>query len=79
MNVPEYQIQFNLTNTKATLRGKTYEVAEIFEPEYVTVLELKLHHPCGLIYFLMTMGRIGLKDSLPRWNLLVVLYKNQIF
>ena len=48
MNVPEYQIQFNLTNTKATLRGKTYEVAEIFEPEAsVTVLELKNYtNPC---------------------------------
>ena len=49
MNVPEYQIQFNLTNTKATLRGKTYEVAEIFEPEAsVTVLELRYTNPCGV-------------------------------
>lgn len=50
MNAQEYQIQFNLTNTKATLRGKTYDVTEIFEPEAsVVVVELKNYsNACGV-------------------------------
>ncbi len=50
MNAQEYKIQFNLMNTKATLRGKTYDVAEIFEPEAsVVVVELKNYsNPCGV-------------------------------